>query len=211
MADLFLSYASADRGKAAAVAAALEEDGRTVEWMRRAAEGSIEAGMEAARVVLVLWSAAARDSPAMRAEASEALDQGKILQMSVDGAVPPLPFAMLPWLDLQGWDGARDQAPWPQLQAQLELRLGMPSGGARHSPAIHGPDPDLQGYGRVAWTGSAALAVTILLCLAVLMASRRLISAGAFGAFSVAAALVAAGLLVGTGYFVLRTEQAGRR
>ena len=79
------------------------------------------------------WSRTARDSLWVRAEANEALDQGKLVQINLDGAKLPLPFTMLHFTDFSHWTGAREQAPWPQLVALVKDRTGR-SGKALFRP-----------------------------------------------------------------------------
>ena len=67
MADIVLSYAREDRGQAKLVADALEHSGWSVWWDRAILPGTsyrqvIEAQLSAVRCVVVLWSAAARQS-----------------------------------------------------------------------------------------------------------------------------------------------------
>jgi hypothetical protein len=224
MADLFLSYARPDRARAAAVAAAIEQDGRSLWWDERLASGEdyatvIEREIAAATHVVVAWSASARDSLWVRAEANEALDRGKLVQINFDGAKPPLPFTILHWIDFSGWSGGREQAPWPQLsravepasdtQAEAAPRGWRPDPGG--VPVAARTEPALQGLERVAALGWAALGTAILLCFAVMLVARRLISAEAFGMFAVAAAIVSAGLLAACAYTMLRTARGSRR
>ena len=61
MSDIFVSYSKADRGKAEEIAAALEQQGYSVWWDRRILPGEtfdtvIEAELDAASCVIVLWS-----------------------------------------------------------------------------------------------------------------------------------------------------------
>ena len=218
-----MSYARADAARAGAVAAAAEQDGRSLWWDSQLASGEdyasvIEREIAAAGCVLVGWSGAARDSLWVRAEANEALDQGKLVQINFDGAKLPLPFTMLHWLDFRGWGGAREQAPWPELGARIDVALGHKeavAAGARPNPGgvpvIAGVEPPLQGFGRVAALGWIALATAIGLALAVLMVVRRFISAEAFGAISIGAAIIAALLLATTVWLVVRVERVSRR
>lgn len=224
MADLFLSYSRADRNKAAAVAGALEAGGRSLWWDRQLGSGEdyasvIEREIAAARCVVVSWSGTARESLWVRAEANEALDQGKLVQVNLDGAKPPLPFTMLHFIDLRGWGGGRDQEPWPEVEARVTAEMGS---GAAASEAARRPDPGgippierrespLQGFGKVAALGWAGLAVAVLLALAVLLVARGLISAEAFGAISIAAALLAALLLIASAFLLLRVTAASPR
>lgn len=224
MADVFLSYARADEARAAAVAAAIEQDGRSVLRDRRLAGGgdfgsSSEQEIAAAGVVVVAWSQAARDSLWVRAEAYEALDQGKLVQIGFDRAKLPLPFAMLDVLHLGRWSGAREQAPWPQLRAQIEAESGE---GAEAQPGGRRPDPGgvpvmarfeppLQDFGRLAVLGWVAIATAALLALSVLVVARRLISAEAFGVIAIIAAVVALGLLAASAYPLMKTVRGSRR
>ena len=225
MADLFLSYSRADRSRAAAVAAALEGGGRSLWWDRQLGAGQdyatvIEREIAAAKCVVVGWSATARQSLWVRAEANEALDQGKLVQLNFDGAKPPLPFTMLHFTDLAGWTGSPNAAPWPEVEAQVAAELGESSapggiGVRRPDPGgialIERREPALQGFGRLAALGWAALAIAVLLALAVLLVARGLISSEAFGAISIAATALAALLLAATAFLLLRVLAASRR
>jgi hypothetical protein len=222
MADVFLSHARADQARAAAVAAAIKEDGRSLWWEPSGgpgAPGAIEREIAAAGSVVVAWSAAARDSLWIRGEANEALDQGKLVQINLDGAKPPLPFAMLPFLRFTRWGGEREQAPWPQLRSLVDGALGQ---GAEVEPGRRRPDPGgvpimagperaLQGFGRLAVLGWAALVTAALLALSVLAVVRRSVSAEAFGVIAIACAVVSVGLLAVSAYQVLKTARGSRR
>jgi hypothetical protein len=221
MADLFLSYSRADHTRAGAVAQALETGGRDLWWDRKLATGEdyaqvIEREIGSARCVVVAWSATARDSLWVRAEANEALDQEKLVQINFDGAKLPLPFTILHWLDFSKWQGAREQMPWPHLEARVAAHLGAGETGGRRPdpggvPMAIGPEPALQEFSRAALLGWAALAATIVLALSVILVGRDLISADAFGAISVAALALSAVLLGACLYLVARIERATRR
>ncbi|HZG44924.1 MAG TPA: TIR domain-containing protein [Allosphingosinicella sp.] len=224
MADVFFSHARADEARAAAVAAAIEADGRSLSWDRDGGGGADHAAVAereiaAAGSVVIAWSRTARDSLWMRGEANEALDQGKLVQINLDGARPPLPFAMLPFHRFTRWSGEREQAPWPQLRDRIDAALGI---GAEVEPGGRRPDPGgvpvfvrrepaLQGFGRAAVLGWAALVTAALLALSVLAVAQQLISADAFGVIAIAAAIVSVGLLAVSAYNVLRTVRGSRR
>lgn len=222
MADIFLSYARANQDRAQAVAAALESDGRSLWWDKRLASGGdyatvIEQEIAAARCVVVGWSAAARDSLWVRAEANEALDQGKIVQINFDGAKPPLPFTMLHFLDFSAWGGTRVQTPWPVLKGEIDRAIdGVAEEPARRPdpggvPLVIERAPALQGFGRIAMLGWAALGVAIVLALAVLMVVRQLISAETFGWLSIGAAALAVLLLAASAVILLRISAMSKR
>lgn len=223
MADVFISYAKADHDRAAALAAGLEADGRSLWWDRRLAAGRdynqvIEREIAAASSVVIAWSGTARDSLWVRAEACEALDQGKLVQINLDDGRLPSPFAMRHCIDFARWSGARDQAPWPELRSRVDAASShgteAQAGGRRPDrggvPVWGGAESPLQGFGRVATLGWAALAVAAVLALSVLAVARRLISADAFGVIAAAAAVVAAALLAASAYMLLRSMRGGR-
>lgn len=221
MADLFLSYSRADRSRATAVAGALEVGGRSLWWDRQLGPGEdygsvIEREIAAARCVVVGWSGTARESLWVRAEANEALDQGKLVQINFDGAKPPLPFNMLHFADLSAWTGAPEQSPWPDVEARIDAELGATSLAPRRPdpggiPPILFRERPLQGFGRVAALGWAALATSILLALTVLLVARGLISAEAFGAIAIVAAVLAALMLLASAFLLIRVQMASRR
>ncbi len=224
MADVFISYSRADQARAAALAAAIEQDGRSSWWDRQLPSGAdhstgIEREIDAAASVVVAWSKTARDSLWVRAEANEALDQGKLVQINLDGAKLPLPFTMLHFIDFSHWGGTPEQPPWPQLRSRIEPAAGATSDeravGRRPDPGgipiFAGPEPALQGFERAATLGWGALATAALLALCVLAVARRLIGADAFGVIAVAAALVSAGLLAACAFMIVRTARGSRR
>lgn len=207
MADLFLSYAPADCDRAAALGAALATEGLSVQWERQAG-GSVVEAIDEAGVVLVLWSAAARNALSVRAEATEALDQGKIVQATFGGVRPLLPFGASGWVELGDRDKPDPRA-WEDLRGQIDARLSARSGSGAMDFMMR-PEPDLQELGRITLLGWAALVTAILVALAVLAAARRLVSPGAFGIFSIAAALVAVALLAATVLSAVRPSPRGR-
>jgi len=218
MADVFVSYARKDRPRVAEISGALEAGGYSLWWDRQIASGAdygmlIEREIEAARCVVVAWSAAARQSLWVRAEANEALDSGKLVQISLDEARLPLPFTMLHFLDFSGWRGACDCPPWTDLDARvLGLLRGEPADSA---PAMADPAPPrgpaLQGLGRIAWLGWAAIAVAALLAAAIVMAARGMLSPAAYGGVALIGLAVAAILLALAAFTLLRVGAASRR
>ena len=98
MADIFISYARATQRQAEMFDKALSGLGYSV-WrdmdalpIHRPYQPEIEANLRAARAVLVLWSKEAAASDWVRAEADLARSEHKLLQVTVDGSLPPMPF-----------------------------------------------------------------------------------------------------------------------
>lgn len=217
MADVFVSYARHNRPRVAEISGALEAGGYSLWWDRQIASGAdygmlIEREIEAARCVVVAWSAAARQSLWVRAEANEALDSGKLVQISLDETRLPLPFTMLHFLDFSGWGGACDCPPWTDLDARVSGLLrgeAVDCAPAMEERAPRGPA--LQGLGRVAWLGWAAIAVAALLAAAIVLAARGTLSPAAYGGVTLIGLAVAALLLGLAAFTLLRVGAASRR
>lgn len=95
MAEVFISYARPDAQQAARVVEGLESAGHSLWWDSDLAVSDdfgmrIEEELAAARCVVVAWSAAARHSLWVRAEATAALEADKLVQVSLDAGKPPL-------------------------------------------------------------------------------------------------------------------------
>src|SRR5881275_1465875 len=124
MSDVFISYARADEEQAKRVADALRADGYSV-WRddelpaHRAYADVIEERLKAADAVVVLWSADAAKSQWVRAEADLARSAGNLIQATLDGCTPPLPFNQIQCADLTGWTGATDSPGWRKLVASV--------------------------------------------------------------------------------------------
>jgi adenylate cyclase len=97
MSDIFISYARPDDAQAARIAELLKSAGYQV-WRddalpaHRAYAEVIEERLGAAKAVVVLWSAHSAKSQWVRAEADSARGAGTLVQATLDGTVPPLPF-----------------------------------------------------------------------------------------------------------------------
>jgi TolB-like protein len=128
MSDIFISYARSDAEQSQAVAEALRALGYGV-WRddelpaHRAYAEVIEERLKAAKAVVVMWSADAVKSQWVRAEADVARERGTLVQLSLDGATPPLPFNQIQCADLRGWRG-EDHPGWRKIAASVAELLG---------------------------------------------------------------------------------------
>lgn len=125
MTDVFISYASSSRESAAWVARAVEGLGYSVWWDSALLPHdmwgtTIEQELNAARCVVVLWSSDALGSRWVRAEATRALDSAKLIQASLDGASPPMPFDQIQFVTLDDWEGEKDHPGWLRIAASLK-------------------------------------------------------------------------------------------
>src|SRR5215207_8516758 len=108
--NVFISYARSTEKEAVRVADALQASGMEV-WRddqlpaHRAYSDVIEERLRSADAVVVLWSAEAAKSQWVRAEADAAREAGTLVQVTLDGTVPPLPFNQIQCADLKGWSG----------------------------------------------------------------------------------------------------------
>jgi adenylate cyclase len=125
MSDVFVSYARPDEPHAHRIAEALRAEGYGV-WRddelpaHRAYADVIEERLKSADAVVVLWSADAAKSQWVRAEADAARSAGNLIQASLDGVIPPLPFNQIQCADLNGWTGETDSPGWRKLVGSVQ-------------------------------------------------------------------------------------------
>jgi len=132
VADVFISYVSQDRAIAAHMARGLEASGLSVWWDRHIRGGAefsleIELELDAASVVVVLWSAGSRNSQWVRDEAAEARDKGKLIPLRLDEMQPPLGFRQVQSLAFASWDGDANAAVFANLVNSIGHVLGNPA------------------------------------------------------------------------------------
>ncbi len=218
MADIFVSYARRNRPRVAEISGALEQSGYRLWWDRQLESGAdygmlIERELDQAGCVVVAWSAAARQSLWVRAEANEALDAGKLVQISLDQSRLPLPFTMLHFLDFSGWRGERDCEPWTGFDSRVAAMLrGEPVGEVPLMPVGRPRDaPALQGLGRAAWLGWASIALAASMAVAILLAARGSLAPAAFGTVALSGLALAAILLALAAFALVRVSAASRR
>jgi hypothetical protein len=111
MADIFISYSKADRDLARKLSVALESEGWTVWWDRSLKAGDeyrpeISIELAKARVAIVIWSDTSIHSEWVRAEASRAKADGKLIPVkaiNISYADIPLPFGELHTENINEW------------------------------------------------------------------------------------------------------------
>jgi len=129
MSDIFVSYARPTERQASQISETLRGLGYAV-WRddelpaHRAYSEVIEERIKSAKAVLVLWSADAVKSQWVRAEADAAREAGTLVQVTVDGVIPPMPFNQIQCADLSGWAGDTTSAGWRKVEASLSLLAG---------------------------------------------------------------------------------------
>ncbi len=141
MADIFISYARADRDKIEKLAAALTSEGYFVWWDRQIEAGAefsadIERELDAAKAVIVCWSEEGAKSRWVKDEATIAHRAGKLKTISLDGAEPPIGYMQFHSHGMSSWKGGRDEPQFVELRdsiaSHLEKRVetGTPSAAA---------------------------------------------------------------------------------
>jgi adenylate cyclase len=122
MADVFVSYARADKSRVAPIVEAIEAKGLSVWWDPEIAPGQefddqIDAEIAAAGAVLVVWTPTSVVSRWVRGEAREAAERNILVPVRFDQARLPMDVRAIHTTDLDGWDGNPSS-----LQAQEFLR-----------------------------------------------------------------------------------------
>jgi len=144
LADIFLSYAREDHGRAEQIAAALSAAGYDVFWDVNIPPGKtwadvIEQKLSTAKAAIVLWSATSSASKWVREEARFARDQGKLLPVLIDDSVPPFGFGEIQSADLRNWQGDPNDGHWRSLLDALAMSVG--DGAVKPTPFPAAPPP----------------------------------------------------------------------
>jgi adenylate cyclase len=132
MADIFVSYGRSTEAHAQLVADALRKAGYDV-WRddelpaHRAYGDVIEERLRSAKAVVVLWSAEAARSQWVRAEADIAREAGTLVQVTLDGTIPPLPFHQIQCADPSDWKGDVTAPGWRKVEGSVALLVGGPA------------------------------------------------------------------------------------
>ncbi|MDJ0739180.1 MAG: toll/interleukin-1 receptor domain-containing protein [Gammaproteobacteria bacterium] len=142
MSQVFISYASSDRETARSLAALLEQQGWSVWWDRhippgRSFDDVIEAAIDAAGCVVVLWSRAAVASDWVKAEAEEGLRRGILVPAMIEAVRIPLGYRRIQAADLSDWNSdAPTEGTGDLLRAVADTLV--PDGGRRPPDASAG-------------------------------------------------------------------------
>ena len=127
MADVFVSYARCDRARVAPLVAAIEAKGWSVWWDPEIAPGQqfdtlIEAQIDAAKAVLVIWTPASVASRWVRGEAREAAERGILVPVRFEQARLPMDVRAIHTTDIDEW---AENSESPQAQAFLRALAVM--------------------------------------------------------------------------------------
>jgi hypothetical protein len=128
MSDVFISYASADRDRAKAIADALAEQGWSVWWDRTIPPGKefdqvIEEALDAATCVVVLWSRASVASSWVKTEAAEAMRRKVLVPALIEDTRIPLEFRRLQAADLSQWQGESSHPEFEKFRQSIKENI----------------------------------------------------------------------------------------
>jgi hypothetical protein len=130
MAELFVSYKSADRQRVAPLVEALRAAGLDLWWDQDIAPGAewretIAHQLDSAELCLAIWTAASVGPGGrfVREEAERALMRGAYLGVMLDGLLPPLGFGESQAADLSDWNGSQDDSHIDYLAGVIRARL----------------------------------------------------------------------------------------
>lgn len=167
MAQVFLSYARDDVGRAKSLAVAIERAGYSVWWDRELVGGAeysreIDDALKAADVVIVLWSKVSVGSAWVRDEAAAGRDTGRLVPARLDDAEVPLGFRQYQTIDLSRWNGRSESAGVKTLKRAVAAKVGRDPTGALPAATEQGEERRFT-LPLWAWVaaGIAALAIVV--------------------------------------------------
>ena len=139
MSDVFISYSRDNQEAVRRLAEAVKALGYDVWWDDQlpphlAYGDVISQKVGGAKAAIVVWSANAAASEWVRAEADMARNQKKLIQTTLDGAEPPMPFNQLHYVSLADWQGEADHPAWAKVRESLTALAGQPAGAGAVAP-----------------------------------------------------------------------------
>ena len=130
MFDVVISHAQSTVPLVRQIADSLRGLGHTVWWdedlpVHRPYSQMIEERLRGAKAVIVIWSKDAVDGTWVRSEAEIARAAGTLVQISVGGTLPPLPFNGIQFADMTGWTGDASAPGWRKVVASVSDLVGI--------------------------------------------------------------------------------------
>jgi hypothetical protein len=137
--EVFISYSRDNQEVVRRLAEAVKGLGYDVWWDDQLpphlAYGDVIAQkVGGAKAAIVVWSANAAASEWVRAEADMARNQRKLIQTTIDGSEPPMPFNQLHYVSLADWNGEPDHPGWTKVKESLTALAGTPAAEAPTVP-----------------------------------------------------------------------------
>lgn len=157
MADVFISYARADRGRVRLIAQALMAEGFSVWWDPEIKPGKkwddlIRRELESADAVVTCWTKTSSKSKWVLAETSFADGRKKLAPALVQACDPPIPYNMVQSADLTRWRGNADDLEWVALLGAVKALVDA----RRKIAAVAPPPPGEAEAAQAGATGTSA-------------------------------------------------------
>ena len=153
MADVFVSYSRSDKARVAPLVAAIKAKGWSVWWDPAIDAGQqfddqIDAELQAASAVLVVWTPTSVASRWVRGEARDAAERGILVPVRFEGARLPIDVRAIQTTDLDNWGEDPASAPFQELLRSLgtaieRRRASQSVKSGDHIGAIRGRRPFL--------------------------------------------------------------------
>jgi adenylate cyclase len=124
MADVFVSYSRSDKARVAPLVAAIEAQGWSVWWDPAIDAGQqfddqIDAELQAANAVLVVWTPTSVGSRWVRGEARDAAERGILVPVRFEDARLPIDVRAIQTTNLDTWEEDPASAPFQDLLRSL--------------------------------------------------------------------------------------------
>ena len=144
MADVFVSYARADKALVAPLVAAIEAQGWSVWWDPEIAAGQefdrqIAAQLRSAAAVVVVWTPTSVESRWVRGEARDAADRGVLVPVRFEDAELPIDVRAIHTTNLDGWGENADDPAVRELLRSLNAMIAAQRGCARIASGAAAP------------------------------------------------------------------------
>lgn len=180
MADVFLSYAREDVGRAQQVAQGLAAAGIEVFWDNEIPPGTtwadyIEAKLTQCKALIVLWSEHSTKSQWVREEARLGRDKGVLIPAMIDGSQAPFGFGEVQAANLADWAGDSENPNWRRFveavrMAMTRERPAQPAQPVASAPPRAAPTPAAEpapkkGVPTLAWIGGGVAALIGVLAI----------------------------------------------
>lgn len=132
MADIFVSYARADKARVAPLVAALEAEGWSIWWDPEISPGQdfdslIAAELSRAKAVIVVWTPVSVVSRWVRGEARIAADRGVLVPVRYEGAELPIDARAIHTTELDSWGQNPKGVEFQELTRALGAHVPRPS------------------------------------------------------------------------------------
>src|SRR5262245_4320192 len=129
MADIFLSYASADHERIRPLVSVLERQGWSVWWDRKIPPGKtwhqvIQRAIDEAKCVVVVWSQVSVQSDWVITEAEEGKDRQSLIPVLIDNVKAPLAFRRIQAARLVDWQGESSHSELMMLFESIRAIIG---------------------------------------------------------------------------------------